>query len=827
MSANGHGMTPGRYRAYRFPHHSGRLSRRPAIAATRVGALAGGAGILVALFALFAGTAAASVISFFTADLPAVHDLQTAPLPLSTLIYDRSGEHLLYRLEDERRQLVALKQVPPLMQQATVSIENKTFWSDPGIDVGGIIRAAQVNLHSGSISQGGSTITQQLIKTRLLGDEPTFTRKIKEAILALEATRVYSKQQILEMYLNQVYYGNQAYGIEAAASTYFGVGDLSQLTLAQIALLAGLPQAPSEYDPVQHPDVAAARRAEVLDSMIDNGYVTAAQAATAKQEPITVSPSSTPIAAPWFVFRVREQLAALFGQKATYEGGYTVYSSLDWNMQQLAEKEVKDHVASLKYANVNNASLITMDPTTGEILAYVGSVDYNDHSPKVQGDYDSAGIAYRQPGSTFKIFTYLAGMEKAGITASTMLNDIAFCMPDGSGKPWCPHDAPQVGERSFQNGPITLRQALRESLNLPAISVGRMVGVQGMMDMVAQLGIRRDWGDPTRYGLSFAIGAGELRLIDMVSAYQVVANLGVRAEPTFISKIVDPQGNVVKDFTKPEGRQVLDPGIAYVFDNIIKDNTDPNGSWLFGPWTTIGRPAALKTGTTDNLQDVWAIGFTPQRLTGIWMGNADNSQMYGISSAMGPGVLWRDYMKTVVGGLPAVWYQKPDDVVTETVCVNPALRGGNGSGLLPGPGCPAGWRWTENYVKGTEPKTDDRAVMINGCYRVIAHFTDWQGFANGWVSNHSGASGGRMNGCYVAGAYAPIPSGFGASATPCPGVSAPPAATTQPCASASPGTSSSPLPSAHPSPGPSTPPAVTPLPTPVPKPTPPPPTKKP
>ncbi len=801
-------MTPGRYRAYRFPHHEGRLSRRPTAGVTRVGAVAGAAGILIALFALFAGTAAASAISFFTADLPAVHDLQTAPVPLSTLIFDRSGEHLLYRLEDERRELVPLDQVPEKMQDATIAIENKTFWSDPGIDVGGIVRAAQINLHTGAISQGGSTITQQLIKTRLLGDEPTFTRKIKEAILALEATRVYSKKQILEMYLDQVYYGNQSYGIKAAASTYFGLGDLHQLTLGQMALLAGLPQAPSQYDPVQNPDAARARRAEVLDAMVENGYVTEEQASAAKQEPIKVSPASTPIAAPHFVFRVREQLAALFGERATYRGGYRVYSSLDWNMQQLAEKEVKEHVAGLKFANVNNASMITMDPTTGEILAYVGSVDYNDHSPKVQGDYDSAGIAYRQPGSTFKLFTYLAGMQKAGITASTMLNDINFCMSDGSAKQWCPKDAPQGNGQSLQQGPVSLRQALRESLNMPALSVGRMVGVDAIMDTVAQLGMHRDWGDRSRYGLSFAIGAGEMRLIDMVSAYQVVANLGMRVEPTFISKIVDPQGDLVKDYTKPEGKRVLDPGYAYVFDDIIKDNTDPNGSFLFGPWTTIGRPAALKTGTTDNLQDVWAIGFTPQRLTGIWMGNADNSQMFGISSALGPGVLWRDYMKTVVGGLPVTWYEKPDNVVNVTVCVNPALMGGNGSGLLPGPGCPSSWRKSEVFVKGTEPKTDDRAVMINGCYRVIAHFTDWQGYANGWVSGHSRFSGGRMNSCYVAGAYAPIPAGFGVSPSPSPSATGSP----------------SPFPSGS-APTSAPPPSLTAPP--APKPTPPPPTKKP
>src|SRR3990170_554895 len=344
MARNGHGITPGRYRAYRFAHRQGRLSRRPGMGAAGVGSLAGAFGIVLAVAALFAGTAAASAIGFFTADLPEAHDLETAPVPLSTLLFDRSGEHLLYRLEDERRELISLDAVPERMQDATIAIENKTFWTDPGIDLGGIVRAAQANVSSGTISQGGSTITQQLIKTRLLGDEPTLTRKIKEAILALEVTRTYPKERILEMYFNQIYYGNQAYGIKAAAATYFGVGDLSALTLGQMALLAGLPQLPSTYDPVQDPAAARDRRGQVLDAMVETGAITAAEADAAKAEPIQVKPVTTAIDAPHFVFRVREQLAALFGERAAYRGGYRVYTSLDWNMQRLAEKEVRDHV---------------------------------------------------------------------------------------------------------------------------------------------------------------------------------------------------------------------------------------------------------------------------------------------------------------------------------------------------------------------------------------------------------------------------------------------------------------------------------------------------
>src|SRR5438270_2382290 len=723
------GITPGRaYRAYRFPARTGgRLSRR--VSAVRpVGTFAGVLSAVLLAGLAFVGVAAAATFGYFASDLPAASDLATVPVPLTTHIYDRSGEHLLYTLSDERRDLISIDAVPKKMQDATVAIEDKTFWTNPGVDVAGIIRAVQVNSASGRITQGGSTITQQLIKTRLLGDDPTFTRKIKEAILAVEATRTFSKQQILEMYFNQIYYGNQAYGLKAAAATYFGVADLSQLTLGQMALLAGLPQAPSEYDPIQNMPAALARRAQVLDAMADNGYITQTEADATKTEKVTVSPATTSLYAPHFTFRVREQLINELGEKGAYRGGYTVYSTLDWNMQQLAEKEVKDHVDALKGNNVNNAALITMDPATGEILAYVGSYDYYANTPKMQGDYDHAGIALRQPGSTFKLFTYLTGMEKVGLTAASRLYDIEWELPDGSGKAYHPKDATKE-----QHGPVTLRQALRESLNLPALMVTRQVGVDAIIDTIHQLGINRDW-DRSQLGLSFGIGAGEMRLLDMASAYEVIANMGVRVEPTMIHQIIDRNGKIIRDYSKPEGRQVLDPKMAWIFDDILKDNTDPNGSFVFGPWTNIGRPAALKTGTTDNLQDVLAIGFTPQRLTAIWMGNSDNSEMRGITSAMGPGVLWRDYMKTVVGGLPPDWYPRPKGIVDRVVCVNPSLYGGNGSGELPGPWCPAGFRFTEKYVEGTEPKTDDRDFYTSCGIQLRVPFPDWQPFYERWAA---------------------------------------------------------------------------------------------
>src|SRR2546427_612429 len=323
------GITPGRaYRAYRYPHVKGRMSRRVNVG-RRVGPFAGALSGLFIAGAAFLGTAVAATVGYFAADLPAAHDLATVPVPLSTFIYDRTGEHLLYTLEDERRELVELGQVPDKMQQATISIEDKTFWSNPGIDVGGIVRAMQANSAAGTIRQGGSTITQQLIKTRLLGDEPSVHGKIKEAILAIKATRTFSKKEILEMYFAEIYYGNQSYGIKAAAKTYCGVSDLNKLTLGQMALLAGLPQAPSEYDPIQNMAAAKARRVQVLETMVDNGYITQSEADAAANEPIKVNPASTSLYAPHFTFRAREQLINLLALHSRHRQAEGHHDRLD------------------------------------------------------------------------------------------------------------------------------------------------------------------------------------------------------------------------------------------------------------------------------------------------------------------------------------------------------------------------------------------------------------------------------------------------------------------------------------------------------------------
>lgn len=798
------GKAPLTYRAYRFPHRRGRLTRRWQ---PRAG-LVGFAAVLAAMFgafAVFGAILGSTAVAYVVGDLPSVKELKTAPLALSTFIYDRSGTELLYTLEEERRELVALDEVPAVMQNATIAIEDKSFWSNPGVDVAAIVRAAIENLNRGEVTQGASTITQQLVRARLLDNERTVERKIREALLAVEATRLYSKREILEMYFNQIYYGNQSYGIKAAAKTYFGITDLKRLTLGQAALLAGLPQAPSLYDPVRNPDAAKERRAQVLQQMLEQGFITPEQAAAADRELIKVTPARTPIFHPPFVFRVREQLAEVVGGHRVATGGFRVITTLDTKLQEIAERDVRERVKALKANNVHNAAMIVMDPGNAHVLAYVGSVDYEDQSPKVRGDFDVAGIGLRQMGSSFKLFTYLAAFQR-GYTPASVIWDVqtAFGLTYFGGPQYRPQNAANglCGAKGCESGPITMRQALRESLNIPVVKLGQLLGNDAVIAMVHQLGVDRDW-DRGNIGASFPL-AGDMQLRDLASAYQVVANMGRRVEPTMILKIVDRDDKVVRDWSKPESREVLKPQIAWLLTDILKDTTDPNGSWLFGNWTHIGRPAALKTGTQDDIRDVLAVGWVPQLLTAVWMGNADNTEMFGITSAMGPGVLWQTFMKHAIEHykLPVEWYERPKGIVERTVCARPGLFGGIGSGLLPGPGCPSGWRVVEKFVEGTEPRQDDRFFWgAGGCALLRAERPEWQADVMRWAA--SGRGGVRPGGSVAVCGVKPSPS-----------------------PSASPSAGASPSPSGSPtSPAPRT---IAPIGTPVLQPTPAPkPTKKP
>ena len=721
--------------------------------------------VLIALLITFVGlplVGGALALAIFSRDLPSPEDIGKAPLPQSTKIYDRDGKELLYQFEEERRDLVRYDEIPKLLIDATVAAEDHTFFTNPGVDLLGIARAAFADLTHRDIGSGGaSTITQQLVKLRLIGSENTLTRKIREAILAIEVTRTYSKQQILELYFNQIYYGNQAYGVKAAAQTYFGKTDLKQLTLSEAALLAGLPQLPSILDPskAENTQRAKDRRAYVLDQMAGLGMITEEQRDAADGEPIkTVGPATARIEAPHFVFQVRNQLAAILGgdEGAVSRGGFKVTTSLDWRLQQAAEAHVKAQVEDLKDgSNVNNAALVSLDTRAGEVLAYVGSVDYNKRDdPRVQGQFDVAGIGVRQPGSAFKLYNYVTALKK-GATAATVVVDARtdFTGQDGGSLRNCGY-CPENADLQY-HGPVTMRQAIRESRNIPAIKfLQQYSGIEDTIQTAHDLGITTTI-DPSKVGLSLTLGAAEVKLLDMASAYGVVANLGVRVEPTFILKVEDSHGKVVWEHTDYERKRVLDENIAYVMVDILKDTTQPDRDFIFGGFTNIGRPAGLKTGTTDNLKDVYAVGFTPTLVTGVWMGNSNGDLMHGISSAIGPGLLWRDYMREIFSGFPATDWTRTPGIVQANVVSAPGAFGGYGSGLLPSSLTP--FSTSEIFVKGTEPrKVDDwytaGCPAPDGTQKVAMQIKEvgpasWKRYTDQWV--REAMAGGHSYGRYT------------------------------------------------------------------------------
>jgi len=633
------------------------------------------------------------------ATLPPVEEFARQGLALPTKVYARDGTTLLFEFAEEHREPVTFAEVPRPLVEATISAEDKTFWSNPGVDVGAILRAAVGDLLGRhERPQGASTITQQLVKQRLVGNEVSLWRKVREAVMAIRIAGHYSKQEVLELYLNQIYYGSQAYGVKAAARAYFGTEDLSTLTLAQTALLAGLPQSPSRLDPTvpENLERAQARRAYVLDQMLENNVITKAERDRAEGEAITVVPPALKdIHAPHFVFRVKEQLAQILHSDADISrGGYTVVTTLDWPKQQEAEKQVTEWVEQLHAKNVWNAALVAIDPQTGEVLAYVGSVSYFDEDPKVQGQFDAAGLGYRQPGSAFKVFNYVTAL-KNGATPATVVVDARTNFGG-----YMPQNA------DFQyHGPITMRQAIRESRNVPAVKfLQAYSGIEATIATARAMGVEADY-EAANPGLALTLGAVPVRLIDMTSAYAVLANMGERIAPELIREARDRDGHVIYG-AEPKPERVLTPEISWLMNDMLKDTTTV--SPIFASWTNIGRPAALKTGTTDDLKDVYAVGYTPQLVTGVWMGNSDGTPMSSrdFFSAMGPGQLWRDYMKAVLKDVPVANWQRPAGIVSARVVAAPGALGGYGSGLLPTSLSP--FSTVEYFVNGAAPrKLDD------------------------------------------------------------------------------------------------------------------------
>ena len=771
--------------------------------------------------------------TYFASDLPEPNVLDDIVPPQSTYVYDRTGAVLLARFECQNRDAVAFEELPEDIWQATVASEDRTFWENNGVDVQGIVRAALANLEAGEIVQGASTITQQVIDyARVLQEEGESTQvtegatpapsvaavdpdapateadamettdvceppalprsteiedKIRENILAMQVTAAYpgrqGKELILETYLNLIFYGNGSYGIKAAAANYFGLTDLNQMTVAQAAFLAALPQAPSLLDPYQNrnfsledPEAGAAdalrERDLVLGAMLEEGYITRAEYNTARATSWTeMGPSrlTSVLREPHFSFRVQNEAARILGslpgitnpELAVLTGGYRITTTLDYPLQQVARELVQTHVASLFSFNVNNGAMVAIDSATGEIVAYIGSVDYdNREDARVQGQYDILALARRQPGSAFKPITYSSAFRARSATVSTMFVDaITEFSIGGAAGSYRPTNA-DVRER----GPVLAVDALRYSLNIPSVQMQYLVGSQTTANFAESLGIASaDYIMSQDPGLTLALGSVPVNMTNMTQAYGAFAQRGELHPATTIIEIRDRDGRIIytREDNGPEVTNPMTAAEAYLPHWILEGNTDPARNVLWGDRANlftpegIRRPAGFKTGTTNDFRDVSGFGYVPDSLvTGVWMGNNNQEPMSnqfrgGLFSADGPLYLWEDFM-TVALNQPWDWnghqpvgqtsIEQPEGIVMAAVC--------RWSGMAATNAC--GRTITVPFLEGTVPPFDN---VTGGCLNLEAYVSqavpnrpdNWIAAARRWadraVNEQFGGSG--------------------------------------------------------------------------------------
>lgn len=618
----------------------------------------------------------------------------------STKIYDRNGKLLYDVYSGEKRTPVTITQVPLYLQQATVAIEDKSFYKNQGFDPLTPLRIIWNVITKGRIV-GGSGLTQQLVKNVLLTPEQTPIRKLKEFILAIQIDRKYTKDQILQMYLNEAPYGGPIWGVQAAAESLFGKS-VSDLTLAESAILAGLPQSPSSYSPYNG-NLYIGRANDVLRRMREDGYINKTQEADADAQVklVTFASESGSIKAPHFVFYIKSLLEQKYGQKIVEQGGLKVTTTLDLDIQQNAETVVKEEIDKVKYLNITNGAAMVMDPKTGQILAMVGSRGWSD--PDYDGKFNVT-TASRQPGSSIKPIVYLAGLRK-GYTASTMFMDVPTSFPGGDKPSYDP-----VNYDGKFRGPISMRDALGNSINVPAVKMLSLVGVKDTLQLAYTMGLSTL--EPTtanlnRLGLSMALGGGEVKLLDMAAAYDAFANGGKKTEPVGILEVKDSNDKVLEKWQPISLTQVIDPGEAFIISSML---SDPAARLItFGPNSALNianRTVAVKTGTTNDKRDNWAIGWTPSVLVGVWVGNNNNSAMKQVSSGIsGASPIWRRIMLTALNKLPNEGFTKPDNVVSMDVDKVSGYKAHDNFDAR-----------QEYFINGTQPDgTDPIHKMVRSC----------------------------------------------------------------------------------------------------------------
>lgn len=641
------------------------------------------------LFIIFLG----GLFAFYAKDLPRP-DKIVRKEGFSTKIYDRNEELLYDIFSNQKRTPVNLNEVPEHLKNATIAIEDKNFYQHGGFDPLGYARAVY-NIVVHHRLQGGSTLTQQLVKNALLTSQRTIPRKLKEFILTIQIENRYSKDEILQMYFNEVPYGGTAYGVEAAAETYFDK-KVVDLDLVESAVLAGLPQRPTVYSPFSDDKTAyAGRTTQVLRRMREDGYITQDQEAAAvdQLDEIEFAEQGVNFKAPHFVMYVKKQLEDRYGESLVENGGLRVYTTLDLELQEKVQEAVTKEIEKLEYLNITNGASLVMDPNNGEILVMVGSKNYSD--PDYDGEVNVT-LSSRQPGSAIKPVTYVTAFKK-GYTPATLLMDTPTTFPGGAGQP----DYKPVNYDGQFHGPMQIRYALGNSINIPAVKMLAKVGVKEVLETAYQMGfstLEPSADNLKRLGLSLTLGGGEVKLLDLTTAYSAFANGGLKVEPVSILKITDQEGKVLYEHKPVNVKRVLTSEQSFLISHILSDN----GSRLitFGENSALvvpGRTVAVKTGTTNDKRDNWTIGWTPQVIVGVWVGNNDNSEMKSVASGVsGAAPIWRQTIQAALLGKPNVGFMAPAGIVTAEVDQISGFRSHDGYPSR-----------MEFFVKGTEPQDED------------------------------------------------------------------------------------------------------------------------
>jgi len=641
--------------------------------------------LVIAVFFAF------GILLYLFKDLPSPTRLGNYPFPASSLIYDRDGQ-LLYEIYTEKnRTPIKIEEVPDYVKQTAIASEDKNFYRHHGIDFGGIFRASY-NIIFHQTLQGGSTITQQLVKNALLTPERTIKRKVRELILTFLVEVIYSKDRILEMYLNQTPYGGTAWGIESASQTYFNK-QAKDLNLAEAALLAGLPASPTRFSPFgAHPELAKERQERVLKQMVESDFINQEQAEQAQKEELDFAKPSIGIKAPHFVLYIKELLVEQYGERTVEQGGLKVTTTLDLDLQEFAQQSVASEVAKLKNLSISNGAALVTNPQTGEILAMVGSKDYFDK--EIDGNVNVT-LMSRQPGSSIKPLNYALGLEKKVITPATIINDVPSCFAVPGQKLYCP-----VNYDGSFHGPTQVRFALGNSYNIPAVDVLVLNGLPDFVQKANQMGIST-FKNPDDYGLSLTLGGGEVKMNDMATAFSSLANLGIRQDIWAIKKVEEQNGKILFEKKEEEGPRVLSMETAYLISHILLDNNARTAA--FGPSSYLvvkNHPeVSVKTGTTNDRRDNWTIGYTPSRLTVVWVGNNDNTPMsYVASGVTGASPIWNKITAYSLKDQKEEWPLKPEGIVGFSVC--------SLSGKLPNPETPCETRFEyfakDNLPTGTE-----------------------------------------------------------------------------------------------------------------------------